>query len=127
MIVALTIHISNRYCTCMLAGILTEDNHLVLLQDVLWSARSKYSNLGLELGVKADTISAIERSNQYKVDECFKAVLQEALRSVPITKQKLVDALKSRPVGFGMLATEVSQMSLGKTAIATMYLLNRKA
>ena len=108
---------SNRYTYNMFAEILTEADHLSQLQKLIWPARSKYSNLGLEMGIKPDTIDAIEKSNHYKVDECFKAVLQEALRSeVPLTKHNLVNALRSSTVGFGKLASEVSQMNFGKSA-----------
>ena len=113
---------THNYCNIILAEILTEADHLAQLQEVIWPARSKYSNLGLQMGVKSDTIDAIERSNNYKVDECFKTVLQEALRSeVPLTKCNLVNALRSPTVGFGILATEVSQINFGKSAVRKIH------
>lgn len=74
----------------------------------MWPARSKYYNIGVALGVPAGDLDAFERSNAYRVDECFMDVLKHCLRqSEGLSQQKLADALASNSVGFGNLADEV--------------------
>ena len=89
------------------SGILRIDN-LRDVQDAVWPARSKYYNIGIELGVPDGDLDAFEKSNSYRVDGCFMDVLKHLLRrSEGLSQKKLADALASPPVGFGNLADNI--------------------
>ena len=82
-------------------------DHFQQVRTVAWPARTKYSSLGIELGLAADTIDAIEKSNSYRVDESFTEIIKACLREGILTQKKLADALSTNPVGFGYLSKEV--------------------
>ena len=86
-------------------------DHFPQVLDAIWEARSKYSNLGISLGVSLESIEAIKMSCHHQVGECFKEVLKECLQN-GISKKDLSDALKSRTVGFGILADAVLAIKL---------------
>ena len=74
----------------------------------MWPARSKYYNIGIELGVPDGDLDAFEKSNSYRVDGCFMDVLKHLLRrSEGLSQQKLADALASPSVSFGNLANSI--------------------
>jgi hypothetical protein len=75
----------------------------------VWEGRSKWYNIGLELGLTAGTLDAIKQTNHHDVDDCFRATLKEWLSSSDLkpTLSSLADALKSRTVGLAQLAEDV--------------------
>ena len=75
----------------------------------MWEARSKWYNIGLELGLKAGTLEAIKQSNHCDVDNCFRATLMEWLKNSKLkpTLSSLADALKSPTVGLAQLAEDI--------------------
>lgn len=78
------------------------------LQELIWDAHPKYSNLGLHLGLDPNTIAAIQSSNNFQVDRCFTSVLLACIRK-GITKEMVVEALSSADVGYNVLAEKVSK------------------
>ena len=76
------------------------------VQRALWDGRAKWYNLGLELGLKAGTLDAIQLTNANNVDNCFRSMLKEWLRKTELvpTWSSLARALREQPVGLGELA-----------------------
>lgn len=76
-----------------------------------WSARSRSFMLGLALGIDISTLEVIQRDCNHNQDEIFVRVLKTWLQSDRLQKtvDKLVEALKSKGVGYGALAYEVKQ------------------
>ena len=92
-------------------GMLTMDNFAAVLSAV-WPARSQYYNLGLALQVSANDLDAIQKSNAYRVDECFTDMLKLILRGTEgLSQDALADALGSNTVGFGSLACDIRSMT----------------
>lgn len=87
-----------------------QNNNLAELQKLIWEARTKYYNIGLELGLDATTLESIEQSQHHQVEKCFHAVLDACLRK-GITKTMIVDALKSPTVSNDMIADQVQNHS----------------
>ena len=90
---------------------------LVLIQTKVWSARQKWYNIGLQLGVKPTELDCI-RQNYPNTDDCFTEMLKVWLRDASImnrTVKRLIMALQQETVGFGDVAsslegaTELSQ------------------
>ena len=75
----------------------------------MWEARSKWYNIGLELGLTVGTLDAIKKSNHCDVDDCFRATLIEWMRNSKLkpTLSSLADALKSPTVGLPHLAEDI--------------------
>ena len=95
---------------CLSSEILRIEN-LLEVQNAVWPARAKYYCFGVALGVSPDDLDAFEKSNAYRVDECFMEVLKYCLRQKEgLSQQKLADALASNPVGLGNLADEIRCM-----------------
>ena len=71
------------------------------VQDLVWDARTKWSNLGLELGIKIADLEVIENNCKSDIDSCFKNMLLMWLRMVdPLpTWEGLVSALGKSSVG----------------------------
>ena len=76
------------------------------VQRALWDGRAKWYNLGLELGLIAGTLDAIQLTNANNVDNCFRSMLKEWLRKTELvpTWSSLARALREQPVGLGELA-----------------------
>ena len=74
----------------------------------MWEARSKWYNIGLELGLTAGTLDAIEETNHHVVNHCFRTTLMEWLRNSKLkpTMSSLADALKSPTVELAQLAED---------------------
>ena len=87
------------------AGFLNiHDLHKV--QDAVWVARAEWYNIGLRLGISADTLDAIAKSHLQQPKECFTDTIKEWLRSDDPrpTWGALGDALRSPVVGYAHLA-----------------------
>jgi hypothetical protein len=82
------------------------------LRDVLkavWEARSKWYNIGLELGISAGTLDSISKTANQNPDDCITAMIKDWLRN---EKPKpswaaVANALKSPMVGYAQLAKEL--------------------
>lgn len=82
------------------------EDHFKEVLDLLWSARSNYTNLGYALGLPVGTMAAIPQSNFYNVDRCFEAVLREVLIR-GVTQEELACGLESKTLNYGQLAVIV--------------------
>jgi hypothetical protein len=82
---------------------LTADD-LAVVQSKAWNARSKWYNIGLQLGLKADDLDCIHGPDS------FTEMLKQWLRQESIEKtwDKLIKALQSEPVNYGALATSIA-------------------
>ena len=79
------------------------------VQDLVWDARTKWSNLGLELGIKIADLEVIGKNNRSDVDTCFKKMLLMWLRMVdPFPSwEGLVLALGKSSVGRKDIAEKI--------------------
>ena len=79
------------------------------VQDLVWDVRTKWSNLGLELGIKIADLEVIEKNNSNDVDTCFKKMLLMWLRMVdPFPSwEDLVSALEKSSVGRKDIAEKI--------------------
>lgn len=79
---------------------------LASVRRAAWEGRAKWYDIGLELGLTAGTLDAIQQTNQYNTDICFRATLKEWLSRADLQPSwsSLADALKAPPVGLGHLA-----------------------
>ena len=103
-------------CVCVIytlyrlkkSRLLTVDD-LAAVQRAVWEARSKWYNIGLELGLTVGTLDAIKQSNHYDIDGCFTEILKQWLRNFKLepTLNSLADALKSPTVGLAQLAEDI--------------------
>lgn len=99
-------------CSCIILG----DHQLSVgdlqkVQKCIWDARSKWYNIGLELGIDAGTLDAIAEDSTQNPDRCFRAMLTKWLRqdSPKLTWTALAVALRSSSVGHGKLAEQALQ------------------
>ena len=77
------------------------------VQKVVWNARPKWFNLGLELGIDQDTLKMFQR--QYPdEDDCFREMLSKWLKSVDPSWEELLTALSQPPVGYKQLAKKIA-------------------
>lgn len=76
---------------------------------VVWEARSKWYNIGVNLSISPDTLDTIQSDNHHVSENCFMAVLKVWLRRVQPrpTWDELAEALRSPTVGYGHLADEM--------------------
>ena len=71
--------------------------------------RSKWDDLGLQLGILITDIDAVRRECRGNVEECFKKLLSMWLKRADPkpTWKALINALKSKIVGFESLAEKL--------------------
>ena len=89
-------------------------DNLASIQKAIWEGRAKWYNIGLELGLTAGTLDAIQQTNHHIIDDCFRATLKEWLSRSDLkpSLKCLADALIARPVGLVQLAEELSNIEL---------------
>ncbi len=95
-----------------MAGIGTPEltvDDLAAVQSKAWSARHKWYNIGLQLGLKADDLDCIQMSDRDSAN-CFTEMLKQWLRqgSIEKTWDKLIKALQSETVNYGTLAKSIT-------------------
>ena len=78
------------------------------VQNLVWNARPKWFNLGLELGIDQDTLRMFKR--QYPdEDDCFREMLSEWLKSVEPSWEELLAALSRPSVRYKQLAKKIAR------------------
>ena len=84
---------------------------LVLVYEEVWSARSKWYNIGLGLGIVISDLDKIERESPHSIEICFRNCLRAWLRGShqPRTWSPLIKALRSPTVGFAEIADEIEE------------------
>ena len=82
---------------------------LAKVQSKIWAARTKWYNLGLLLGVRVDTLDAIQYNHSTDCDQCFTDMIKEWLRASHLqrTWEALAEALESPQVGQSNLAKRI--------------------
>lgn len=101
---------------CICTGILTM-NDLVLIVDELWSARSRWYNIGLVLGVSVDSLEGISHTNRGHTDICLLECIKYWLRQPypRATWSAIIEALRSPAVGCGELAGRIERKYMSIT------------
>ena len=81
---------------------------LSAIQKTTWGARSQWYNVGLELGISADTLDAIKRNNRDICEDCYTTIVKHWLKvkHPRPTWTALAEALKSPSVNMGHLAEQ---------------------
>lgn len=81
------------------------------VQAVLWAARGRWYNIGLELGMSANDLEVIKEKHSNDPDQCLTQLLYCWLRiSIPTpTWTLVVSALRSPTVGYLQLAIEIEE------------------
>ena len=84
------------------------------VQVAIWSARSKWYDIGVALCVSPDTLDVIDKDKRSVCDECFREMLKEWLRRPEPcpTWKELAKALRSPVIGYGHLADELPPKTL---------------
>ena len=79
------------------------------IQTEIWEARTRWYNLGLQLGVSVDTLDVIKYNHHTNCDQCFTDMIKEWLRASDLqrTWEALAKALESPQVGHGNLAEQI--------------------
>ena len=97
---------TSLYIVCVVD--LVPDN-LKDVQDLVWDVRTKWDDLGLELGIKISDLEMIEKNCNKDVNSCFKKMLLMWLRMVdPFPSwEGLVSALGKSSVGRKDIAEKI--------------------
>ena len=86
------------------------DLHTVL--NLTWDARSKWYNIGLNVGIPVGTLKAVNKTHRGDCDECYTAMLDEWLRNHPSpTWRALEDALRAPSVKMNHIAEQLPNSS----------------
>ena len=82
-----------------------------MVQEELYGVRTRWYNLGLKLGLKADTLDAIKSKCSGDPNECFQEMLKDFLKKTTPSPswRSLADALRSPIVDQPQLAEKVEQ------------------
>ena len=84
---------------------------LALVQKEVWTGRTKWYNIGLELGLSPETLDAIELRERGDPDVCLRATLKQWLRKPECypSWERLAESLGASPVGLGDLADRIKK------------------
>ena len=87
---------------------------LMVIQNELWDARSKWRNIGIQLQMKIADLEAIGEKNSNVPDNCFTDCITTWLRQTnpSPTWTALIKALRSSPVGFQEMAKRLERKFL---------------
>ena len=88
------------------SNIVLSKEHRTVLQDLLWPARAEYKNIYIALGFDPADLDGGDRGTS--VHDLYVSVIGAIIRNC-VTKQQLVDALKSQTIGHGQLAHKLEQ------------------
>ena len=89
-------------------------NDLAFIQETVWEGRAKWYNIGLQLGLSAGTLDAIQRTHHHDTDDCFTATLKQWLSTTDLNPSwnNLARSLRALPVRLGELAEQLSNLKL---------------
>ena len=92
----------------VISGCLTTKDTKVVLK-VLWSTRSKWFNVGIELGMDTTDLDAIKMNNNRDVDQCFTDMIIKWLQQEKSLSNwnSILSALRSPTVGREDLADDI--------------------
>ena len=96
-------------------GLLTIKN-LSEVRDALWNARSKWMDIGIELGIAKSDLDSIQESSRGDPSECLTSVVSLYLENhTSRSWSEIVEALKSPYVGFGYLADQLESKVISES------------
>ena len=87
-------------------GVLTTED-LKYVRSLIWDSRTKWKDIGIELGMQLSNLDVIQKRERDDPDNCFTEMLLEWLRCGDATLTALSSALEAKTVGFGELAEKV--------------------
>ena len=99
--------ISYNFKICFVCTVDLVSSNLGKVQDLIWDARPKWFNLGLNLDIDQATLTMIKQSN-VNGDDCFREMLSEWLKSVEPSWEELLAALRKPSVGHKQLAKKIA-------------------
>ena len=93
----------------MTAGPFLTVDDLASVRRAVWDGRAKWYDIGLELGLTAGTLDAIQQTNHDHTDHSFRATLKEWLSRADLQPSwsSLAAVLRAPPVGLGHLAEQL--------------------
>lgn len=80
----------------------------VLLKEA-WEARTKWYNLGLELGLLQHALDAIKHNCRDVMCDCFREMLSQILSSTTLSWSHIILALRKPHIGLASLANELAK------------------
>ena len=85
---------------------------LAHVQRAVWEGRAKWYNIGLELGLTAGTLDAIQQTNRHDTEDCFRTVLKEWLSNSELQPSwsSLARSLRAPPVGLEQLSQQLPNL-----------------
>ncbi len=84
----------------------------------IWEARMKWYHIGIELGINVDDLEAIRSgANHHNIADNFTEMLTTWLRQTGSTWEALSKALRSKQVGYPLLADSITSASAGLSAV----------
>ena len=89
------------------ATVLEVDKHLMSLKEAMWSARSKWKDIGRKLGITEGDIEAI---HEHDDGECLHKVLLNWVRTGRATINDLLKALESKVIGHPEIIGEIRSL-----------------
>ena len=94
------------------------------VKNFIWGAYTKWSHLGLELGLLSSTLEAIRIKFRDDPAECFNQMLVNWLQGqgLETTWRNLYSALKAPPVNYPAIAKAVEEKYLKTSHSSGMYI-----
>lgn len=97
-----------------ISGALLGINDLAAVQDAIHTCRSKWYNLGLQLGVDEGTLRSFEKDYRHSDDQLREVITTWLKTSKNPTWGALADALNKHVIGEANLAREIQQRYCSK-------------
>ena len=103
--------------------------HLATILNEIWSARNEWYNIGLGLGIYPADLEVVKEKNHGDPNSCFREILTNWLnRQEPVpTLSAIINALESKTVGLGHLASEVRKLSVNVSSGSQSSTINSNA
>ena len=114
----------SQYLTFLTCTISIDQLTLDVIRDVLsalWDARSKWYNIGLQLGIDPVALDAIRMEDRDDPSNCLRSAIRIYLTNPSHNKSwsAIVCALNSPPVSFHLLTNELESKFLSVGDVAT--------
>ena len=87
--------------------------------DIVWEARIKWYDIGIQLGLKVNSLDVIKHNNNDKPDDCITEMLKIWLRQGGATHEALIGALNHETVGFSSFDLANSDFNLSAMYVTT--------
>ena len=95
-------------------------DELLPLYDKLYDARTKWFDIGLNLNMISNDLSAIQEVNSQNLDTCLREMLIKRQQSrVPLSWRDVCDCLRSLTVNRNDVAEKIEEWRIGTQIIIT--------